>query len=63
MKKLLYPLFGAAVIGGYAVLVLTGTDPASASEDRRVMPPEARASGAYRSMPFFWSSGGFSGGK
>ena len=33
-----------------------------ASEDRRVLPPEMRAAGAYRSPGVFWGSG-FPGGK
>ena len=58
---LLYPLFGIAVVGGYAYLANAGIDPFAVESERRAAPPEVRTSGG-RGGGVFWY-GGFSGGK
>ncbi|MCB9615237.1 MAG: hypothetical protein H6722_22605 [Sandaracinus sp.] len=46
--KLLYPLFGLTVIGGYAGLQLTGTDPFAAGTERVSAPPGVHAAAGPR---------------
>ncbi len=46
MKGLLYPIFGLAVIGGYAWINVTGTDPFAASTERTVGAPAVHAAAA-----------------
>ncbi|MEM9071060.1 MAG: hypothetical protein AAGE52_21290 [Myxococcota bacterium] len=46
MKGLLYPIFGLAVVGGYAGLNVAGIDPFAAPTERAMAPPEIRAPAA-----------------
>ena len=46
--KLLYPVFGLVVIGGYAGLQLTGTDPFAAGTERASAPPGVRSAAGPR---------------
>ena len=59
--RLLYPLFGLGIVGGYAYLADSGIDPFAVEQERRAAPPDVRASGG-RAGGLFWY-GGFSGGK
>lgn len=62
LRRLAYPLFGAALLGGYSTATILDYDPLGSTE-RSVLPAEARSSpGAYRA-PIFWTGVGFSGGK
>jgi hypothetical protein len=64
LGKLVYPLFGALVLGGYAYSVRRGIEPFEVSSDKRELPQAARAAqgGGYRRTPtaVFWY-GGFGG--
>ncbi|MEM1416941.1 MAG: hypothetical protein AAGH15_18735 [Myxococcota bacterium] len=59
MLRLLYPLFGLVVLGGYGYMNVQGIDPGASSYERRALPPAARAAGVGGA---FWY-GGFRGGK
>lgn len=63
MRRLLYPLFGVLVLGGYTGALLSGWDPFTTNSERRNLPAEARAApGGYRHFPTFWGIG-YLGGK
>ena len=62
MRVLLYPLFGALVLGGYAYTAVNGIDPFASSADARTMPPEVRSAPAGPGAAFFWYAG-VGGGK
>lgn len=66
IRKLLYPVFGVTVLGGYAFMNLNGIDPGASSTERRALPPAARAAGVGvgggGAGGAFWY-GGYRGGK
>jgi hypothetical protein len=57
LRYVLYPLFGAGVIGAYAIAAATGTDVTSESTHRRSLPAGALDAPAYGAAPFIWYTG------
>lgn len=50
VTKLLYPVFGLVVLGGYAGLQLTGTDPFAAGAERVAAAPGVHAAAGARPL-------------
>jgi len=61
VKRLIYPIFGLMVLGGYGLMTYRGVDPFATGTDERVAPPAVVAAPAAAAA--FWYGAGLHGGK
>ncbi len=57
LRYVLYGIFGLSVIGLYALTTATGGDMSSVPTTHGAVPPQFRASGAWRTSPMVWRTG------
>ncbi|MEM9193851.1 MAG: hypothetical protein AAGF12_32045 [Myxococcota bacterium] len=57
LKYLFYPIFGTAVLGGYAMSASSATDISSVNTQRSTIPAQYRAAGGFAAAPVVWRTG------
>ena len=57
LRYVLYSIFGISVIGLYGLTTATAADMSSVPTTHGAVPPEYRASGAWRTSPIVWRTG------